>query len=62
MLFYKKITEKAPDYLNEGGWLLVEIGYDQGESVSQLFIDNGFKEVEVIRDLAGNNRVVKGHL
>lgn len=62
LLFYRKITEKSPDYLNEGGWLLVEIGYDQGESVSQLFIDNGFKEVEVIKDLAGNNRVVKGHL
>ncbi|MBQ7469280.1 MAG: peptide chain release factor N(5)-glutamine methyltransferase [Pseudobutyrivibrio sp.] len=62
LLFYRKITEKSPDYLNEGGWLLVEIGYDQGESVSQLFIDNGFKEVEVIKDLAGNDRVVKGHL
>ena len=62
LLFYRKITEKSHDYLNEGGWLLVEIGYDQGESVSQLFIDNGFKEVEVIKDLAGNDRVVKGHL
>ena len=62
LLFYRKITEKSPYYLNEGGWLLVEIGYDQGESVSQLFIDNGFKEVEVIKDLAGNDRVVKGHL
>lgn len=62
LLFYRNITKEAHDYLNQGGWLLVEIGYDQGESVSQLFIDNGFKEVEVIRDLAGNNRVVKGHL
>nr|WP_330388715.1 HemK/PrmC family methyltransferase [Pseudobutyrivibrio sp. NOR37] len=62
LLFYRNITKEAHDYLNQGGWLLVEIGYDQGESVSQLFNDNGFKEVEVIRDLAGNNRVVKGHL
>lgn len=62
LLFYREITVQASEYLNDGGWLLVEIGYDQGESVSRLFIDNGFKEVEVVKDLAGNDRVVKGHL
>ena len=62
LFFYKKITAEAGDYLIEGGWLLVEIGYDQGADVSTLFKEAGFKDVEVIKDLAGNDRVVKGHL
>ena len=62
LFFYKKITAEAGDYLNDGGWLLVEIGYDQGPDVSTLFKEAGFKDVEVIKDLAGNDRVVKGHL
>ena len=62
MYFYRKIVENAKEYLNDEGWLLVEIGFNQGPDVYALFIENGFKDVEVIKDLAGNNRVVKGHL
>ena len=62
LYFYRRITERAGEYLSDNGWLLVEIGFDQGEDVYKLFVDAGFKEVEVIKDLAGNNRVVKGHL
>ncbi len=62
LYFYRQIVGHAPEYLTEGGWLLVEIGYDQGPDVYALFIESGFKDVEVIKDLAGNNRVVKGHL
>ena len=61
LYFYRQIAEHAADYLSEDGWLLVEIGYDQGQDVKTLFIDNGFKDVQVIKDLAGNDRVVKGH-
>ena len=62
LFFYKKIVERAPEFLNKGGWLLVEIGYDQGLDVYGLFIENGFKDVEIIKDMAKNDRVVKGHL
>lgn len=62
LFFYREITAHAAEYLNEGGWLLVEISYDQGPSVSQLFMEAGFKDVEVVKDLPGNDRVVKGHL
>ncbi|SCZ80215.1 peptide chain release factor N(5)-glutamine methyltransferase [Pseudobutyrivibrio xylanivorans] len=62
LFFYREITAHAREYLNDGGWLLVEIGYDQGPDVYALFVENGFKDVEVVKDLAGNNRVVKGHL
>ncbi len=62
LYFYREITCRAKDYLKEAGWLLVEIGYDQGPDVYALFEEAGFKEVQVIKDLAGNDRVVKGHL
>ena len=62
LFFYREITAHAKKYLNDGGWLLVEIGYDQGSDVAKLFTDAGFKDVEVIKDLPGNDRVVKGHL
>lgn len=62
LFFYRQIIGNASKYLVEEGWLLVEIGYDQGPDVKALFEDAGFKDVEVIKDLAGNNRVVKGHL
>ncbi len=60
--FYRQITEQAPSYLLDGGWLLVEIGYDQGQDVIRLFKSAGFMDVQIIKDLAGNDRVVRGHL
>lgn len=62
LYFYRKIVEKCSDYLNPGGHILFEIGYDQGEAVSTLLKDAGFAMVKVIKDLAGNDRVVTGVL
>ena len=62
LFFYREITAHAAEYLNDGGWLLVEIGYDQGQAVHDLFVAGGFKDVEIIKDLPGKDRVVKGHL
>lgn len=58
--FYRKIAGQVKDYLNPGGYVYMEIGYDQGEVVSELMRNAGFTEVEVIKDLARNDRVVKG--
>ena len=58
--FYRKIAGQVKDYLNPGGYVYMEIGYDQGEAVSELMRIAGFTEVEVIKDLARNDRVVKG--
>lgn len=58
--FYRRITEKAPQYLKENGWLLFEIGFDQGQEVQGFMREIGFTDVTVIKDLAGNDRVVKG--
>ncbi len=60
LLFYKRIIPGAKDYLYKNGYLLLEIGYDQGESVKNLMLENDYKNVEVIKDLGGNDRVVLG--
>ena len=58
--FYRRIVPESVDHLNPGGWLIVEIGYDQGDLVRSMFVDHQYKDVDVIRDLGGNDRVVLG--
>ena len=60
--FYRRIVKDARQYLKECGKLIFEIGHDQGESVSDLMREAGYKDVQVIKDLAGNDRVVIGGL
>ena len=62
LYFYNKITKEASKYLCEGGYLCYEIGYDQGEDLRRLMEGEGFKDVRIIKDLAGNDRVAIGHL
>jgi release factor glutamine methyltransferase len=62
LIFYRRIIENAPKWLYTSGWLMMEIGYDQGDAVAGLMKDGGFHEVEVIKDLGGNDRVVRGCL
>lgn len=58
--FYRRILAEAPSYLKEGGLLALEIGYDQGEIVSGWMRRQGFFQVQIIKDLAGLDRVVIG--
>ena len=60
LYFYRKITEQAGKYLKPGGWLMYEIGCDQGEDVSAIMRENGFTDITVKKDLAGLCRVVTG--
>ena len=62
LYFYRKIIASASEYLKENGKLLFEIGHDQGESVSNLMKEAGYKDIRVVKDLAGNDRVVIGGL
>ena len=59
--FYREIVEQAPNYLNVGGKLYFEIGYNQAEAVSNLMKDN-FKNIKVYKDYGGNDRVVAGEI
>ena len=60
--FYYKITENAPKILNNGGYLLFELGAGQSDDVKKIMENNGFKNIEVIKDLAGIDRVISGHI
>ena len=60
LFFYREITAQAGKYLRAGGWLMYEIGCDQGESVPEIMKANDFVNVEVIQDLSGLDRVVIG--
>lgn len=60
--FYRRIIKDALEFLKPEGKLLFEIGHDQGESVPALMREAGYKHVRVIKDLAGNDRVVIGGL
>ncbi|MBO5283736.1 MAG: peptide chain release factor N(5)-glutamine methyltransferase [Lachnospiraceae bacterium] len=58
--FYRRIIAESPAYLNGGGKLYLEIGYDQGDAVQRLLLEQGFREVNVVQDYAGLDRVVSG--
>lgn len=60
LYFYRKITEESRNYLQPGGWLIFEIGAEQGEAVSSYLKQNGFVQVAVKKDLTGLDRVVCG--
>ena len=45
LFFYRKIIQESPDYLTDGGYLLFEIGYDQGWAVSSMMKEAGFEDV-----------------
>jgi len=58
--FYRRIAKDAPGFLADGGKIFLEIGYNQGDAVKKLLGENGFREIEVAKDLAGHDRVVSG--
>ena len=57
--FYRKITEKAPEFLKECGWLMYELGIGEGNAV-KAFMQEHFTDVTIIKDLAGIDRVIYG--
>ena len=61
--FYRRIVAKAPSHLKEDGFLLMEMGYDQGEALRKLLKESGrFREIEIVRDLPGKERVIRCRL
>jgi len=61
LTFYRLIAAKAKQYLKRGGMIFFEIGYDQGEDVSEIMKENGYRHIEVKKDLAGLDRIVSAH-
>lgn len=60
LVFYRRIAKEAKAVLLPGARLYLEIGYDQGESVKDIFQKEGYETVEVFPDLSGNPRVLRG--
>ena len=58
--FYREITRLWKEKIKTGGYLVYEIGYNQSEEVSDILVENGFKEVNVVYDVCKNPRVVYG--
>ncbi|MBR3539069.1 MAG: peptide chain release factor N(5)-glutamine methyltransferase [Eubacterium sp.] len=56
--FYRRIAAEAKNCLKSDGYLILEIGYDQGETVPEILKREGFGTVSVSGDLAGLDRVV----
>ncbi|HWT26894.1 MAG TPA: peptide chain release factor N(5)-glutamine methyltransferase [Mobilitalea sp.] len=60
LLFYRRITKEAKEYLNKDGFIFFEIGYNQGREVQEILQKEGFTDVKVTKDLSGLDRVVSG--
>ncbi len=58
--YYRMLASQAGAHLAEGGWLIMEIGYDQAADVTQLLLNEDYKEITVVKDLPGLDRVVCG--
>ena len=56
----RTIIHQAPDFLHDGGWLLLEHGFDQADAVRTLLIGRGFAAVESRCDLGGHQRISMG--
>ena len=56
--FYERITKEAPKYLNDGGYLMFELGFGQSKDAAQIMKDTGLREITVLKDLANIDRVI----
>jgi len=56
----REIIQKAPFFLKEKGWLILENHFDQGEKVKQLLLNNKFTSIEIVNDLSGIGRFTIG--
>jgi len=56
----REIIQKAPLFLKEKGWLILENHFDQSEKVKQLLIKNKFTSIEIVKDLSGIGRFTIG--
>ena len=59
---YEAIFNDVIRFLNPGGYLITEVGYAQSSIVKKFFLNSGFVDIKVTKDLDLNNRVVSGHL
>ena len=54
---YREIISHADEWLATDGWIVLEIGHQQGDAVRELLAQNSFKQIEIRKDLAGRDRI-----
>lgn len=62
LVFYKRITAFAKTHLNEGGALYFEVNQYLGKETKELLEEQNFSEIELRKDMFGNDRMLKGTL
>lgn len=60
LIFYRRIVKDSISHIEDGGYLLFEIGCDQGKDVAELMKSHGYQDVKIKKDLSGLDRVVMG--
>lgn len=58
LAFYRRISREAKPYLKRGAFVYLEIGHDQGDAVSRIMEEEGYREIRVKQDYVGLDRVV----
>lgn len=58
LYFYRRMVEKLTDYIEDDGYVFFEIGFDQAEDLRKIFVEHGFQNMKVKKDLTGHDRVV----
>ena len=62
LAFYRRLAAESGAHLKPGGRLYLEIGMSQGAAVASLLEAAAFSDIQIIRDLAGRDRIVKGSM
>lgn len=58
LMFYRILVKQGKRLLKNNGCVFFEIGFDQGEPVCDLLLQEGFEEIALYKDLAGLDRLV----
>jgi release factor glutamine methyltransferase len=60
--FHGRLVEGAPDFLADGGWLVMELGVGQKKALEKMMHENGYCDIVFDRDYAGIERVVRARM
>ncbi|MCX7815923.1 MAG: peptide chain release factor N(5)-glutamine methyltransferase [Syntrophales bacterium] len=58
LFYYRRIVKEANLCLKEGGWVLMEINYDQGDRIREMLIVENYTDIEIRKDYSGFDRVI----
>jgi len=61
MDFYRQIIPEARNHLNDNGILMFELGIGCADTVSELFDTSGYRQIEIMKDYAGIDRIISAH-